>query len=758
MEQPLTGGTDIDSVRRCIARAVLGAPARVAPALGRVVLRDHQLVAASRVLELLREHAGALLADPVGLGKTYVALAVARHFARAIVVAPASLRRMWSAAAAAANVPITTVSHEGLSRGDPCRAAEADQSSLVIIDEAHRFRNPNTQRYSRALELCREASTLLVSATPIQNRVKDLAAPLALFLGSQAFSLEPQDLARYVVRGADGSADARLPALIGPTRIPVAVDCSILSRIQRLPAPVPASDEGLAAALMSEMLTRRWLSSQAALVESLRRLAARAGGLRDAALAGRRLTRADVQLWNHAEDSVQLAFPELLGHAATAPAVDGPSLIRALDRYLKASDTLLRDMRRVPNPDEARAEALDALRRRHADERIIAFSQYASTVQSLFQRTASTAGVAALSASGARIASGRIPREQVIEQFEPGLRAAASAAARIELLLATDLLSEGLNLQEASVVVHLDLPWNPARLDQRVGRVRRIGSARAAVSVYMMDPAGGIRAMERIEARLRAKLRLAMTTVGGSGRVLPVSDDPTRHVRAPATAEALSGVYATLRSWLRPASHVSPPARPELHGCPRAAVPAAAVQSREAGWLCACGDDTRVRLVASLHGRISTDADHLRAALLIASGRQSARDEARTATCLAAASAWVDEQRASRAVDLRMALTSRARRRLLSRIALSVAAAPRHRRAILAPIAQDARRAATMQLSAGAERVLHGLVARELAPEPWLRSIAAFASENVRDGAKQPAGESADRVLALIAFDALEPE
>src|SRR6201999_3019501 len=109
---------------------------------------------------------------------------------------------------------------------------------------------------------------------------------------------------------------------------------------------------------------------------------------------------------------------------------------------------------------------------------------YAETVNALRAKLAVDSGIASLTANGARVAGGRVSRDTVLAQFTPAQtpQRATPAAERIDLLLTTDLLSEGLNLQEASVAVHLDLPWNPARLEQRVGRIRRIGSRFPTVS------------------------------------------------------------------------------------------------------------------------------------------------------------------------------------------------------------------------------------------------------------------------------------
>lgn len=68
-------------------------------------------------------------------------------------------------------------------------------------------------------------------------------------------------------------------------------------------------------------------------------------------------------------------------------------------------------------------------------------------------------------------------------------RSAAPAQAEvIDLLLTTALLSEGVNLQDAQVVIHLDIPWTAARMEQRVGRVARLGSRHGAVRIHVLRP------------------------------------------------------------------------------------------------------------------------------------------------------------------------------------------------------------------------------------------------------------------------------
>ena len=93
-------------------------------------------------------------------------------------------------------------------------------------------------------------------------------------------------------------------------------------------------------------------------------------------------------------------------------------------------------------------------------------------------------------------------------------RAAAAAIdafrrGRIDILVATDLASEGLNLQHAGSVIHYDIPWNPVRLDQRNGRMHRIGQRRSRVTAFYFVPEPdlcGISPVVVAKNRLRARI------------------------------------------------------------------------------------------------------------------------------------------------------------------------------------------------------------------------------------------------------------
>ncbi|MFW0793170.1 SNF2-related protein [Gordonia sp. CPCC 205515] len=95
-----------------------------------------------------------------------------------------------------------------------------------------------------------------------------------------------------------------------------------------------------------------------------------------------------------------------------------------------------------------------------------------------------------------------------------------AAKDEFDILFTTDVLSEGVNLQQAGQMINYDLPWNPMRIVQRHGRVDRIGSRHDYVHLGLFFPAERLDALLDLEARLEAKLALADAAVG-AGNVLP---------------------------------------------------------------------------------------------------------------------------------------------------------------------------------------------------------------------------------------------
>jgi superfamily II DNA/RNA helicase len=96
-----------------------------------------------------------------------------------------------------------------------------------------------------------------------------------------------------------------------------------------------------------------------------------------------------------------------------------------------------------------------------------------------------------------------VARERIKERVRSG---------EIRVLIGTDAASEGLNLQRLGTLINLDLPWNPSRLEQRKGRIQRIGQQRDTVDVYNMRYAGSVE--DRVHALLSERLENIATLFG----------------------------------------------------------------------------------------------------------------------------------------------------------------------------------------------------------------------------------------------------
>lgn len=449
------------------------------------LLAQFQEVAVEWILDLLALRGGALLADEVGLGKSWVAAAVARVWedrgGSAEIVVPAPLLAQWRQIADEFGLAATVVSHDALAT----RAAVAGpRERLMIVDEAHRLRNPRTARYRAMALRARGATVLLVTATPICNTPDDLRALLALFLADdaladrgvasldEAFRLRSETQLREVVgelavrRGGGVLPEAlrftRASRIEVPYRPAGELGRELSAILRRLEFPLLAQS---GAGLLRAFLWRRLESSLSALrstLERLRRLHARA---LECALRGVAMTGATYRAAFGDRDAPMfqdLLFPELWGLGGGAAPVDARELRREL-AVLEAALRFLSDS----FTDDPKVDLVTSVVAGFPGRRGLVFSQSRDTARAIWSSLRLTLRCALVTGAGCRRHDG--------ELATPGMVFELLSRGELDVVVATDVGCEGLNLQDATWVVHADLPWNPSKLEQRIGRVSRIG-------------------------------------------------------------------------------------------------------------------------------------------------------------------------------------------------------------------------------------------------------------------------------------------
>jgi len=250
--------------------------------------------------------------------------------------------------------------------------------------------------------------------------------------------------------------------------------------------------------LLRLVLLRRLASSLPALRASLERQAAFFDLAHDAARSGRALSRRDfAHVFPRSDDlDIQLAlFPMILEAGAGAAAADNAAAIRCA-------------LAAAHSDADPKAGALARLLAA-CPVKTIVFCDARATVRHLVRLLRGRFRVAALAGEHGWLGADPATRREVLRAFAPRAQGAPApgAALAADVLITTDVASEGLNLQDAARVVHYDLPWSPARLAQRVGRVDRLGSAHAKVETITLLPPEPLERALRIESRLAVKVR-----------------------------------------------------------------------------------------------------------------------------------------------------------------------------------------------------------------------------------------------------------
>jgi len=579
-------------------------------------LAEFQQLGSRRAMRILDEWGGAMLADGVGLGKTFIAGDILRQFAidrglYVLILCPAALREMWQDFLLRQQVPGKVISYTKLAREHQLTGGDGHELSLppssyhlIVADEAHALRNPDTLHYravQRLLTLAQNAKLLMLTATPVNNSLWDLYYEIMLFAkGDGRFSrigipslrdhfrvagrtaldeLNPAHLfpvldaiavrrTRTFVREHFPNAVVQTPS--GPLRIvfpdvhlePVRYDFDALkpglfprvadaiearltmaryrTGFYAAPPRDVARQEFLAGLLRSQMLKRFESSAAAFLLTLTRMLEAyeRTIALVDTGVVPTINLDAEEDLFD------EVVLNRLADEGSLEPAAGYD--VQRLKGDLLADISILRELQseladvkpqQDPKLCELRAILVAAASAEAPRRKTLVFTTYSDTADyikqyleheiqndpqlSVFQgRIAYVVGSATDADERSRLAAEFAPRSMLPDND--------GAPDRYDLLVTTDVLAEGQNLQQCGRLVNFDLPWNPMRIVQRNGRIDRIGSPHSYVDVYCMMPDEELEVVLRLEERLQKKIAQASASIGVEGEIIPGSSRAER--------------------------------------------------------------------------------------------------------------------------------------------------------------------------------------------------------------------------------------
>lgn len=541
----------------------------------KVDLNPHQVSAALFALRSPLSR-GVLLADEVGLGKTIEAgLVLSQRWAegrrRLLLIVPATLRVQWAAELRdrfalpsividgpalragggfdRANLVCIT-SYELAARS--CLQIRSTPWDLVVLDEAHRLRNVY-KKGSKVAAAIRDALAerpkLLLTATPLQNSLSELFG-LVSVIDERVFGSIEAFNARFTGKGdfAERSAALRerLKLVCQRTlRRQVSQYVRFTGRIPFTLEFTPSADEQRLYNGISEYLRRETLhalpSSQRALMTLvLRKLLASSSRAIAGTLRGMVERLGDGAgpggvVGQLREDFEELQAIEEEWEESTLEAA--PS-----DQSLEAELGLLRgfvaEAERIPCDAKAVA-LLGGLERAFKEATALGAARKAVIFTESRRTQDWLAGVLEEGGYGGQLVlingsnthRGAVAAHKAYVQRHrgtdriTGIKAVDTRAALVEafrtegtILLATEAASEGVNLQFCSLVVNYDLPWNPQRVEQRIGRCHRYGQQHDVVVVNLINTAN--EADRRVFQLLNEKFQLFSGVFGASDEVL----------------------------------------------------------------------------------------------------------------------------------------------------------------------------------------------------------------------------------------------
>ena len=512
------------ALRTALSRGLPGQLHAVASA--DIDLLPHQLTPALAAIE--GKGCRFLLADDVGLGKTIQASAIvaelrARGAAdRVLILTPPGLREQWAAelserfhlhvsvvdfravrerlAALRSHVnPWATwataiASVDYVKRPEVLRDVVAIPWDVVVVDEAHRVANEGDRHDSVAAVASHAGCVVLLTATPHNGDRR--AFESLCELGSHG---DPLLIFRRTRQALSTPVDRRVHRLLVRSSREERHLHACLSQFERA-VRAERGDGNREAWIALAVLRKRAFSSAHALhLSTTRRLET--------------LTPSDAL-------ATQLLLP--LHDQGELDTADEPPPWQAVLALRDAAEErrLLTAIASAAAAAAAQEPKLSAIRRllKRIDEPLIVFTEYRDTL----------AHVARTIPEPAAILHGGLSRPDRAAALD------AFATGRRRVLLATDAAGEGLNLHHVCrVVINLELPWNPMRLEQRIGRVDRIGQRRTVHVFHLIASGTG---EERLLAELRDRIRQAQAEINAPN---PFGDDedPQLHGDAPATAD-----------------------------------------------------------------------------------------------------------------------------------------------------------------------------------------------------------------------------
>jgi superfamily II DNA or RNA helicase len=572
-----------------------------------------------RAVKLIEKHRGCMIADAVGLGKTFIGLRLIEHYLiklrkpgasvpRALVICPAQLRDLvWHKKLDEFGIKADIVSHEEISR-ENFDISKYNRHDIVVVDESHNFRNSATNRYRNLLKLVnsgkRSKRIALLTATPINTSIYDLYHQILLLTrGNETYYREwgisnlktyfkalskggieitellmqtmvrrsRQDVIRRQAAGEEIRINGKLIKF--PKRQLENFTYSFESNFAGLYANIGNQIDNLTlspynlklfkkkkqktdeyeikrsdalVALQKSLYLKRFESSLIAFKNSIRNqrnfqtkfyeILTQQGKLLDSKNFRNLILAMEDEQENETVDDIINSLEEI-----DITSYDINQLEHQIKVDIAILNNIIDDLTKIENSaatnidyDQKLIAFKELLKNQLAGQKILVFSYFKDTAKYLDEELKKDkVWLSAMAVDGRepeiRLLTGDSPgklREETVKHFSPKSNnenpeeLATLLEKQIDILICTDVLSEGQNLQDAGVLVNYDLHWNPVRMIQRAGRIDRLGTDYEELFIYNCFPEQGLEDLLNLVGRLQERIANIDREVGLDGSVL----------------------------------------------------------------------------------------------------------------------------------------------------------------------------------------------------------------------------------------------
>ncbi len=562
----------------------------------------YQSQAAIQAKKILDTYNGVFLADVVGLGKTFItALLLQQIQGKTLVVCPPVLKDYWKDSLF--EFGIRSFEVESLGKLEYIIKKGLDRYDYVVIDEAHRFRNENTQSYANLLDICRGKKVILVTATPLNNTVDDIFAQLKLFQAPKQSTIpgvpnlekfftslktklkkfdknDPEyknvikeissdirnSILRYVMvrrtrkdvvtyfKGDIVKQGLVFPELDNPSKIVYEyegeLEVTFNETIKMLhtftyarytPLLFYIGNKQLSefekqqqrnvGGFMKGILVKRLESSFHAFRQSIDRFILSYENFISMYESGTVYISKKVNVYDLLDNDDIDKLEELVDEDK-AHKYDSKDFKKDFVSKLEFDLQILHNIKKLwqkVDSDPKLEKFIIELKKTKAlkKSKLVIFTESKETGDYIYEALLDEYPnqVMFYSSKGGRhtdkllTSNHNVSRDIIQSNYDPN-RKPKEQVDDLKILIATDVLAEGINLHRSNVIVNYDLPWNPTRVLQRAGRVNRLGSKFDKVHIFNFFPTTQSDEHLGLETNITNKIQMFHDILGEDAKYL----------------------------------------------------------------------------------------------------------------------------------------------------------------------------------------------------------------------------------------------